>query len=88
MEWISVKDRLPEKDGQYLCFTVDKLDHAGDEVILTFSLNPNELSPVFDEDRKPCWVDFDTEVGFWEVKNVTHWLPIPEPPKEFLALFQ
>ena len=35
MEWISVKDKLPEKDGQYLIFTtqyftpdhIDEIDH-------------------------------------------------------------
>ena len=42
MEWISVKDRLPSKRGEYLCWRPDILD--GDElaipacpIVLTFT---------------------------------------------------
>ena len=43
-EWISVNDRLPEKDGQYLIFTtkyftpdhIDEIDHKdGIEILVT-----------------------------------------------------
>lgn len=49
MEWIGVKDRLPEKDGWHLVFAP----------------------------------------GYWGNRRiygiggmVTHWMPLPEPPKE------
>jgi len=57
--WISVKDRLPEEDGKYLC----------------------------------VWQGMSIETGLFinghfrlygEIKDklVTHWMPMPEPPKE------
>ena len=68
-EWISVKDRLPEKDGQYLIFTtqyftpdhIDEIDHI--DVI--------EIS------------GYIKRYGFLS-KNGIHakyWRDIPQPPK-------
>lgn len=30
-EWISTKDRLPEKDGRYICFVRNEIDVLGFE---------------------------------------------------------
>lgn len=27
------------------------------------------------------WYDYDSDIGFYEVKNITHWMPLPTPPK-------
>ena len=58
-QWISVKNRLPSKDGCYLVAVTD------------------------DHDRryfKTTW--FSCNGGSWFPKqNVTHWMPLPEPPK-------
>lgn len=61
-EWISVKDRLPEKKNEsYLC-CVDSCLFPGSQYI---SIR------VFCDDGK------------WEANGtVTHWMPLPEPPKE------
>ena len=61
--WISVKDRLPKDDGDYLVYTRE-------EYIGLF---------WFDRDEKE-WTeesDFPCLEGY-----VTHWMPLPEPPKE------
>ena len=58
-EWISVKDRLPEKDGRYLAIT----KHYKQPVIAQYTKN-----------EKYPWN--------WLMNNVTHWMPLPEPPKE------
>jgi uncharacterized protein DUF551 len=57
-QWISVKDRLPEKEKKVLVYakyfetTQDSLTKYGD------------------------WLDSDPQA------NITHWMPLPEPPKE------
>ena len=68
-EWISVKDRLPEKNGSYLCYYM--------------------RSKIRDKEN------WEVEQLYWEhnvwllrcysltvVNTVTHWTPLPEPPKE------
>ncbi len=64
-EWISVKDRLPEKNGRYIttvCKYKDEID-------------------VFD-----LWYEDDDwyidEGDYMYEYEVTHWMPLPEPPKE------
>ena len=68
-EWISVDDRLPEKDGQYLIFTtkyftpdhIDEIDHIDGTEISVYSKRFGFLS-----------------------KNGLHakyWCEMPQPPK-------
>lgn len=63
-EWISVEDRLPEKDGNYLVTACDEGCSA----------------------REGIWhstvvVVAEYYKGSWTWYNVTHWQPMPEPPK-------
>jgi hypothetical protein len=57
-EWISVKDRLPEKDGIYLTCNKKK-----------------EYEFHFFQTGKRMWP------AVWAEDGVTHWMPLPEPPK-------
>lgn len=60
--WISVKDRLPEEDGEVLASLF------GYVYMCWFLAATNQ---------------FETPSGrVWDVGDVTHWMPIPEPPKE------
>lgn len=61
-EWVSVEDRLPEKDTRVLVYLDIK------------DLNPYS-TPFFDTDRilDGKWVRWNS--------YVTHWQPLPEPPK-------
>lgn len=79
VKWISVKERLPElhideykePDGSRMQF------EASDEQ-LVFSANGDltmanyETGPVFQG-----WVGDHGQT----IRNVTHWMPLPEPPK-------
>jgi hypothetical protein len=66
MEWISVEERLPE-DNEYVDILINGKRRMVDTVFLD---NKFYIFPPF---AKEQWV---------EVKNnVTHWMPLPEPPK-------
>ena len=68
-EWVSVKDRLPEKDGQYLIFTtqyfmpdhIDEIDHKDGIEISGYCKRYGFLS----------------ENGL----HAKYWRDIPQPPK-------
>lgn len=76
MEWISVKDRLPEVVGNRIpssvgCLVVAK---AGKPTVMYMEY---EKAIV----RKKVvyrWIWMNS-ISSWEV---THWMPLPEPPKE------
>lgn len=65
MEWVSVKDRLPEKKGLYI--VAYHPCHWG---------NVSEETEIgMDSFRgKECWAKA-------KYQRVTHWMPLPEPPK-------
>lgn len=60
MNWISVKDRLPDEEDAYLC-CIDSLAFPGTQYIRILKFYGD---------------------GTWgHGGNVTHWMPLPEPPK-------
>ena len=69
--WISVKDRLPNRDGLYVVYGQTEA--------------MRELLP----DNDPIWMCYyRKERGFYDTELcrgydfITHWMPLPEPPKE------
>ena len=66
-EWISVEDRLPEKHDRFIC---------------TYKFNSNSemqfvgVLDYYASDQYPHWQHESAGV------IVTHWMPLPEPPKE------
>lgn len=79
-KWISVKDRLPEKEGKYLvhkesgCFK--SIDTAW------FTLNLHELDKYdFPNKHRPGWNNYDSEWGYYEETGVIYWMPLPEQPE-------
>lgn len=80
LAWIDVKDRLPDKSEEYL--TVSAILDKRKIKILSFvndleGLDPNE----FKGKSRPGFVDYDSELGLFEWP-VTHWMPLPNPPKQ------
>lgn len=68
-KWIPVSERLPERDGQYLCNY-----HFGNHRDMTFT----RVLDYYATDKVP---HFQHTLGDTTMK-VTHWMPLPEIPKE------
>ena len=65
-EWISVKDRLPEDASDVLILSKEKESCVG-----YYRSSDNE------------WVMYNPCCSFhMELHGVTHWMPLPEPPKD------
>lgn len=82
-EWISVKDRLPEKEGQYLCASYYKTTNSWHTNLYWFTKDLYKFNDLDFSDKKGVsgfW-DSDSEWGCCHHENVTHWMPLPEPPK-------
>ena len=66
-EWISVKDRLPE--GECLAVSMQK-GHSYKEMLVGYVYADAYSDTLYAAES-------DGEV----LRNVTHWMPLPEPPK-------
>ena len=80
-EWISVNDRLPDKDGKYLCcHFFANLKYIS---VCSFAKNLRKVDKYdFPNENRKGWYGSDSEYGYYEKTNVTHWMPLPELPKE------
>ena len=66
-QWISVKDRLPESTDLYLINAVHRYNK-------TDGYRSAQVRLYFKDD--------DEWHGLPDLYEVTHWMPLPEPPKE------
>ena len=66
MDWISVKDRLPEESGPYLCYMAD------------YPFGPICMIVNYKKDKSAFWWFADNV----KAPFITHWMPLPEPPEE------
>ena len=84
--WISVKDRLPDKPGHYLICTSINYWHGGCMDINDEHKYHESGTPIGYDGTTMSVLDCYYDVtGDWNrVFNchVTHWQPLPEPPKE------
>ncbi len=65
-EWISVKDRLPEKEQEVLCY-------CGEFI--------GDLIKVYTYMGNDKWEDDYGYFGSAKEEGISHWMPLPEPPK-------
>lgn len=88
-EWISVKDRLPNHQQIILVFakTLRGVNGYGVATFI-YSIKMNEelrktpyANECVDVDKHPYYF-VSQEVRQHTFKNVTHWMPLPEPPKD------
>ena len=73
-EWISVKERLPDKTDSFLVVLEGK--YIG---IRTFNSKNDPVenwSTLFNK-----FIDYDSRGDSYSDTNVTHWMPVPELPK-------
>ncbi|CAR08323.2 conserved hypothetical protein; local similarities to Eaa protein [Escherichia coli ED1a] len=75
--WISCSERMPEMgERQYYVLAADFKNNYPPNI-------PNTQVGVYGDwfnDGKPTWDDGDGEDLY--LKEVTHWMPLPEPPQE------
>lgn len=72
-EWISIKDKLPE-DGEHV------IGYCKTHLEPQYHVEPL-LFQIYDE--KPIWAYlFAFNEGYGYAEYVTHWMPLPEPPKD------
>jgi hypothetical protein len=88
MKWISVEDRLPEIGTPVLCYdehiyrhpiecNFDVCIYYGEYTHLAY--DEKERKSVLQEGYR--WPLFD-RVDNRITRNYSHWMPLPEPPKE------
>ena len=65
-DWINVKDRLPELNTKVLITSGDNI-YAG---WICFKSTEGEISWAY------------SECCGWDAGDITHWQPLPEPPKK------
>lgn len=79
-KWIPVTERLPEDRQRILCFRKGKYGFCA----LTAAYSKC-LASYCDIDfhgvKHGGFFDYDSEVGYYELHDITHWMPLPEPPK-------
>ena len=80
-QWIPVSERLPDKDGDYL--VVKKIFNNNIiQDVLSFAKDGRKVDKYdFHRGWKNVWHYYDSEWGHITVDSVTHWMPLPEPPK-------
>ena len=70
-EWISVDDRLPEENGDYLV-AINYFGRSYSVDILYFA----------NDGKENAWYFYDIEYGDVPIDSVAYWMPLPELPKE------
>ena len=84
-EWISVDDRLPEYPGHYLVCTSINYWHGGCmDINENHKYHPNGTPVGYDGSTMSVLDCYYDVTGHWNLacdSHVTHWMPIPEPPK-------
>lgn len=79
-EWIPVTERLPDKDGDYLVFKRFAGNAWSD--VVSFAQDGRKVGEcAFGEKWQNVWYYYDSEWGYMRTDAVTHWMPLPQPPK-------
>lgn len=79
-EWIPVTELLPQEDRSYLVATNYSGKRQG--VNVRWFAKDGETVDKYDlAGQKNVWYFYDGEYGYVSIDSVTHWMPLPEPPK-------
>ena len=79
-KWIPVTERLPEDRNQLLCFGGAKgWEYAR---IAGFAICLENVDQYdFEGQKRSGFYGYDSEYGYYEETDITHWMPMPEPPE-------
>lgn len=78
MEWISIKDRMPEINTEVLAYGQDNADW--EMKIKQCKYTGDDKNEHFKREE-PIWI-YDDHCCLLQLENVTHWMLLPELPKE------
>ena len=79
-DWISVDDRLPENDGSYLV-TINSFGERKYINVRRFAKDGEAVNEYELAGQENVWYYYDSEWGYISIDSVTHWMPLPQPPK-------
>lgn len=74
-KWISVNDRLPESNLNVLVFESGRIAIAQRPTKMDFAILNDTYEKEWPENT------FDNADWHFPSTEVTHWMPLPEPPK-------
>ena len=77
MNWIPVKDRLPESDNPVLAVCMKDINDYGHPYVYEEAVHL-----AFYSSRtwwEELWLEINKEDN--EIEGVTHWMPLPAPPE-------
>lgn len=66
-EWIPVSERLPEEDQEVLCYMGNFI---------------GTLMDVYTYKGDNKWEDTYGNWNYTDIEGITHWMQLPQPPKE------
>lgn len=76
-QWIRVEDRLPERNGKYIVTACDEGESYDKKIW-------NDTVVVCAVYYKSRWTWEKNNIEYSLDGIVTHWMPLPEPPKEVM----
>lgn len=79
-EWISVKERLPERTGSYLAVLRGFYRMRCEIVYFALDAVDTDDSRFIGID-KPGWYQEDCDGSYYNLENVVYWMEIPELPE-------
>ena len=77
MKWIPVSERLPKIGGRYLTILNNGQIH-----ILTWSESYSIFVRIIQRKTDPKAWPRNWSDSYTAVTDVTHWMPLPEPPED------
>lgn len=76
--WISVKDRLPElRQTDDLDIDGSRMNFKLSDFVLVYTDGKIDIGQLEDDGEGPMWL-----INLWQKVEISHWMPLPEPPKE------
>ena len=79
--WIPVTEMLPEDRERVLVWKATHYGLCHD--IVRFATCLEDVDSLdFEGQKHGGFYSYDSEYGYYETSDVTHWMPLPEAPKE------